>query len=106
MEFLINLPGFPDLNQRSAFFFLFSVIGFCLSFGRRGLTMLLFFEFQILAGEKRASGGGEGRQEFAPKRVKMRDLESVLRLKGFFLFFFFVFFNFLGFCSAESLIFE
>lgn len=63
-----------------------------------------------MAGEKRArSGEGEGRQESAPKRVKMRDLESVLRLKGFFFFFFFffcfVFFNFLGFCSSESLIF-
>lgn len=38
-------------------------------------------ESMILAGEKRASVEVEGRQEFAPKRVKMRDLDSVLRVK-------------------------
>lgn len=38
--------------------------------------------FQVIAGEKRGRVGVEERTGLCHKRVKMRDLESVLRTEG------------------------
>lgn len=46
------------------------------------ISFLLLLMFQVIAGEKRGSAEVEERTGLGHKRVKMRDLVSVLRAEG------------------------